>query len=239
MKTMTKKEIQDMQKHRLDFIRDHPGLTLSEISEIFSIDRKYTWKCINTLKKMDPGIYVRPDEDPNAWTETEISFLSANRNRTIKWIAENNPGHERTAWAVSKKMQSLNMSQKRQSTNIKYSIEQEAFLKENKTKPTKWILENMPEPKKSERSIRQKFRQMKISRRKPNNHPYKTNPKYPRQERHPENYGTKPRVTDEQVRFIQDNMNESDTWISEHMPEPKKSRSTVNRIKKRLQTQTT
>lgn len=236
---MTKKEIQDMQKHRLDFIREHPNLTLSEISEIFSIDRKYTWKCINTLKILDPNIRVRPDEDPNAWTETEVLFLYANRNRTIKWIAKNKPGPERTAWAVSKKIQSLGISQIRQSTNIKYSPEQEAFLKENKTKPTEWILENMPEPKKSARSIRQKFRQMQISRRKPNKHPYKTNTKYPRQERHHENYGTKPRTTDEQIRFIQDNMNESGAWISEHMPEPKKSRSTITRIKKRLQTQTT
>lgn len=231
---MTKKEIQEMQDLRLDFIENHPGMTLKEIAEIFGIDEKYAYKCINNFKKSNPSINVQGNENPNGWTQTEISFLSKNRGKSAKWLAANKPGRKRTEWAISKKMQSLGITYGE--APYRYSPEQEAFLRRYKNEPVEWIMENMPEPRKCARSIRQKFRQMKIPRKGPHGYYCKTAAEHPIKHDFRLNK-KKGRIStiEEQLQFIKDHIDESGAWISKNMPEPKKSKSTINRIKQKLQ----
>lgn len=182
---------------RIGFIKNHPELTNAQLAEIMGIS---IGSVIN-MKKNKNFNKMAP------WTEEQLLFLKENTDKSRKWLYDNMPGKKHPLSSIISKIFEMGLCKQ---TCDRWTDEQIRFIKDHKDKTLQWISDNMPGNKKTATAISQRRNIIK---------------------KEETDYENEKRVivkwTDEQVKFLKENEDMSNPWISKNMPEPKKDVSSI------------
>lgn len=190
--------------------------------------------------------YAEYAKKPSTETSNRIDFIKLHPEMTAEELSE----IFNLSKATTNSLISCYLPKK---VCIPWTKEQDDFLKNNKSKPTSWLIENIPGTKRTGNSIKRRRRILKLIQKPAHNpwtkeqddflkkHQDKTMkwlianiPKPERTEsaiqgrRMLLGLTQKPAEwTEEQINFLKENADKTKKWVADHMPEPKKSETAV------------